>query len=315
VPLSDEAFYLEDKKIYVYKRNGCGGIFHCRIRFKEKKGYVRKSLWTSDKEEAKREAEKLYRDLKYNIERGISISGKKFSKICEEYLTYLAEQVVIGKSKEKKLKDYTLIANRYLIAYFGKREIKSIIGKDIELFRDWREKYWITGPGKDIEFIEYERDGKIIKTKARHITPSSSTVNTEETVLRKVFEFAVTKGDLSQAETPTIKTERVTSNRRPGFSIEEYRKLWRESLKRVKAAPQERIKRQRLLLHDFILIMANSGLRPVEAKSLQWKDVRNYIAPDTKNEHVILSVRGKSKKRDMVAQPKVKTYLDRLRER
>ncbi len=30
---------------------------------------------------------------------------------------------------------------------------------------------------------------------------------------------------------------------------------------------------ERMLLHDWLLIVANSGMRPTEARNLRWKDV------------------------------------------
>ena len=64
---------------------------------------------------------------------------------------------------------------------------------DINGYRDWRNAYWITGEGKKIEHIKYVRNGKVIKSKARHKVPSSSTMNTEETVLRGILDRKSTR--------------------------------------------------------------------------------------------------------------------------
>lgn len=312
---NNDKFTIRNGRILIYQREGCGGSFQCRIRFQGKRGYVRKSLWTKDKQEAIEQAEQIFDDLNYKVKRGLSISGKKFNRVCDEYLSQLKEHVRIGKAKQKKLKDYSLICERYLKNYFGKKDIDKIGDSEIVKYRDWRNAYWITGEGAKVQFIEYEREGKMVKTTARHKTPSLSTINSEETVLRQIFEYAIKKQYISRGEIPDIKSERVKSNRRPAFSLEEYRVLRAKSYWRCKKAPNENTQRQRLLLHDFILIMTNAGTRPIEAMTLRWRDIRTHVSPESGERHIVLSVRGKSKRRDLVAQPSAAGYLKRVRKR
>ncbi|MBT5348986.1 MAG: tyrosine-type recombinase/integrase [Nitrospina sp.] len=285
------------------------------MRFRGERGCVVKSLWTKDKEEATRGAEQIYDELNYKLTKGLSINGRKFNKVCNQYLSHIQEQVELGKAKEKKLKDYTLICERYLKNYFGKKDIDKISDADLNAYRDWRNAYWITGDGKKIEHIKYVKNGKVVKSKARHKVPSSSTMNTEETVLRGIFEHGIKKGFIGRGEIPNIKSERVRSNRRPSFTLEEYRILRVVSRARCRKGPSEAIKRKRLILHEFVLVMANTGMRPIEAKTLRWQDIGSHISADNGRKHVVLSVRGKDKKRDLIAQPATDTYLKRIRER
>jgi integrase len=310
-----DKFKLKSGKVLIYRREDCGGSFHCRMRFRGQRGYVVKSLWTKDKKEATRDAERIYDELNYKLNKGLSIDGSKFNKVCNQYLVHLEEQVELGKAKEKKLKDYTLICERYLKNYFGKKNIDKISDADLNNYRDWRNAYWVTGEGKKIEHIKYVRNGKVVKTKARHKVPSSSTMNTEETVLRGIFEHGVKKGFISRGEIPNIKSGRVKSNRRPSFDIKEYKKLIRVSTSRCSKAPSEAIRRKRLILHEFVLVMANTGMRPIEAKTLRWRDIGSHRSAEEGKPHVVLSVRGKDKKRDLIAQPETDTYLNRIRER
>ena len=76
-----EQFKLKSGKVLVYRRRDCGGSFHCRMRFRGQRGYVIKSLWTKDKEEATRDAERIYDELNYKLTKGLSIDGKKFNKV------------------------------------------------------------------------------------------------------------------------------------------------------------------------------------------------------------------------------------------
>jgi len=90
--------------------------------------------------------------------------------------------------------------------------------------------------------------------------------------------------------------------------------LIQKSVRRWKAAKSDRVKADRMLLHDWLLIMANSGMRPTEAKNLRWKDVE-YITDAEGSLIVSLWVRGKGKRRQLIAQPRTRLYLNRLRER
>ena len=54
---------LKNGRLLIYRRRDCGDHFHCRMRFRGRKGYVRKSLDTRDKDESIREGEKLFDDL------------------------------------------------------------------------------------------------------------------------------------------------------------------------------------------------------------------------------------------------------------
>jgi integrase len=320
---------LKNGRLLIYRRRDCGDHFHCRMRFRGRKGYVRKSLDTTDRDESIREGEKLFDDLNYKISKGLSVVGKKFNNVCDDYLKQIETQIEIESKKskgkqvqlkksnslDKKLKDQSLICERYLKPYFGKKDLNKILNSDVTEYREWRNSYWITGKGSKLKYIEYERGGKTIRVEPRRKVPTSSTLNTEETVLRKIFQHGFSKGYISGNEIPTIKSERVKSNQRPHLTLEDYRTLTRKSWWRCKNSPDEKTRRQRLLLHNFILIMTNTGLRPVEGMTLRWRDISYHISPTSKKKHIVLSVRGKNKKRDLIGQPSVNTYIKRMKER
>jgi integrase len=123
--------------------------------------------------------------------------------------------------------------------------------------------------------------------------------------LRAIFEQARRWGYVTGQTIPIIKTERLKSKRRPNFDIKEYRRLTRISVRRWKKAPSELVRLERMLLHDWLLIMSNSGMRPTEAKNLRWKDVE-FIEMEDGGHIVRLWVEGKGKRRDLIAQHHVR---------
>ena len=80
---------------------------------------------------------------------------------------------------------------------------------------------------------------------------------------------------------------------RPWFSPEEYKQLYTASREWARNPPQPQYKWNAEQMHDYILFMGNTGLRPDEAGNLQHRDVT--IATDHATGQTILEieVRGK----------------------
>jgi len=80
---------------------------------------------------------------------------------------------------------------------------------------------------------------------------------------------------------------------RPWFSPEEYKQLYTASREWARNPPQTQYKWNAEQMHDYILFMGNTGLRPDEAGHLQHRDVT--IATDHATGQTILEieVRGK----------------------
>lgn len=80
---------------------------------------------------------------------------------------------------------------------------------------------------------------------------------------------------------------------RAWFSPQEYKQLYEATRKRAHEPKQARFKWECEQLHDYVLFSANTGLRPDEARRLQFRDVT--IVEDEASEQTILEieVRGK----------------------
>jgi integrase len=310
---------LRQGKLVVFTR-AASPFFQCRIKLREKP-YVYKSLQTTDEAEARQMAEDLYAEAKFKAENGMSIQRRTFKNVATEYLTHLRSQVEGNLITEKKLNDQRKVIDRYLIPYFGQKMIDTITDADVYRWQDWRETYWTTGPGGGTTYFEYERRNsrtgeiEIVRSKqTKPSIPSTSTKRTEASYLRAIFDQALKWGYVQSNNVPSIMTERLKSQRRPHFDIRDYRRLTRISVVRCRTAINERVRLDPQLLHDWMLIMANSGMRPTEAKNLRWKDV-SYIETEDGGHVVQLLVQGKGKRRELIAMPHTKIYLERLRER
>mgnify|MGYP006431238527 CR=1 FL=1 len=306
---------LENGAVRVYQRDDVERpLWHCRIKLPNRP-YVRRSLKTHDRAEAIAVARELYADLRYKAKRGQLASPKTFSEVARELLRHMDSQVQLGKEPPDKLQRYRQTIDRYLVPFFGKTRIDSVTPKAVQSYRQWRETYWLSGPGSKAEFIEYERNGKTVRArKAKPKVPAANRLAIEDTVLRQVFGFAKAHGYVSDSDIPEIKSAPQRSERRPAFTLQGYRKLFRTSQKRMRQAQDQRVREQRQLLHDFVLIMVNSGLRPVEAHSLRWRDIEAFKSKEGRT-YVRLWVRGKGKKRETVPMTNTRVYLNRIKQR
>ncbi len=144
-----------------------------------------------------------------------------------------------------------------------------------------------------------------------------TTLKGEMVIIRELFRQAARWGYCQPLELPTVETRKKQDNRRPGFKPEEYEKLIAKSIERInehheklkvikakdgriwtQKAVTETIRADRVRLHAYIELMANSGLRPSEAKNLTWGDISLFR--ETRHlplyqQDARLAVRGKGK--------------------
>ena len=127
-----------------------------------------------------------------------------------------------------------------------------------------------------------------------HKTPSRSTLHHEVVTLRQVLKTAIRHEwlkhlpDLSQ---PYKSSGKIVH--RAWFAPKEYKRLYeytRENAKRAKGSSHHYVAEQ---LHDKILFMANTGIRPDEANWLEYRDVE-IVQDEATGETILeLEVRGK----------------------
>ncbi|MEX0504160.1 tyrosine-type recombinase/integrase [Alphaproteobacteria bacterium LSUCC0719] len=76
--------------------------------------------------------------------------------------------------------------------------------------------------------------------------------------------------------------------------------------------PNSRISRQRFYTQHFILILGNSGIRcGTECRSLKWSDI-STTKDMLGDERVVISVKGKTDRRDVICNVGIERYFQRL---
>ncbi|HEX2752594.1 MAG TPA: site-specific integrase [Alphaproteobacteria bacterium] len=197
-------------------------------------------------------------------------SGYTFREAAEKFI---AEYNVItqGQRNEKVAKGHQLRINVHLIPFFGDKPVNEI---NAGLVQEYRMKRTTEG------------------YKGRK--PSRSTLKHETVTLRLVLKTAHRYGWIQQV--PDISAPYKTSGKithRAWFSPEEYKIFYEASRKRAQNPPLERHRSLWEDLHDYILFMANTGLRPDEAGRLEYRDVTIVADEDTGERILEIEVRGK----------------------
>ena len=118
-------------------------------------------------------------------------------------------------------------------------------------------------------------DYLILRRKKTNTEPLPQTLNRENTVLRQMLKFAVAHEWIDKLPVVPFLAEALTRRRRRDFTTDEYLLLRRTAIKRIRHLPadktpaeQRHIKHQRQLLYDVIQLLANSGLRVDELRSV-----------------------------------------------
>jgi integrase len=290
------------------------------VRFSIKgQGQFKRSLDTDDEREAERRAEAIWYEATYRAKQGLTAKTHTFGSVAESYIAQILREVERGERRADQGKSEPAVIRRYFVSCFGDKPVDAVTEADLERYAEWRRTYWTEGPGKLITHIEYERDGHRLRRPVRRSAPSLSRQHGETVVLRGLLRWASLQGYLKSPPVISIKARRSPDNRRRSFEPHEFARLEAVSLSRladpvmdgtgaeVRASNKRswRIKRlddhtrrDRTVLHAYVMIGAFSGLRPTEMYNLTWGDVLGYRAGRKKSvddRDIRLQVRGKAR--------------------
>lgn len=317
---------LKGGQLQIYMRSDTiKPLWQARANHPNRSGFITKSLKTTDKDTAIERAEEWFDELRFKERNGLVVHSRSVSSICDLYIKDLTEAVQAGVKTERHLRDYKAIADRYVRAFFGQKHIDNVKQGDIAEFDSWCRAYWVTGDGSREKNKVYYRDGKRIvsPTPRRPKGMSESGMANVFHVLRDVFRTGVKYDAIREADFPLLTLKKKARKARGGpsersrsaFTKEEFRQLYMFLRHWHRKTDKPEQSQRRELLRDYVLVLANTGLRPgTETDGLCWKHVEYFKATDGK-EYPRLIVSGKTGERQTVVMPNVKRYLERIRKR
>jgi integrase len=186
---------------------------------------------------------------------------------------------------------------KHIVPFFGDAIASTITSDETDKYREHRVAEIEKEPA--IAATIADRDlgafGEMLSwMKQRSRAPSKSTMHHELVTLRQVIKTAIRHGwlgHLPDFSPPYKKAEKISH--RAWFSPEEYKTLYEASRARVRLNKGNGRQWACEQLHDYILFMANTGLRPDEANNLEFRDVEIVEDESTGETILLLSVRGK----------------------
>lgn len=311
--------------------------WYCRIKLPGEDRYKSISLRTPDITAARERAFDQDVDVRFRIKHNVPIFDRPFSDIAEEYIKVQDARATVGEITKHRAVVVASIIRAQLNRYVGSTQISLITEERWKGYPMWRRADAIERSKVEKQKEEEEakraeearargeplprkvrkvgKDGKTIP-KPRKATGkvSDATIRYEMTIFRSVMSYAASKKFIPDDKAFRGKLP-LAKVRREEFTPKEYKTLYAEARKWVKATSTQRDDSiwVRNMARNFLLIMCNTGMRPTEAKNLRWRDVD--IQKDRQGRTVVvLSVRGKNKARNLVAAGNVASYLARVRE-
>ena len=196
--------------------------------------------------------------------------GKTFKEAADRFLDEF-EVITQGQRSPLYVAHHKKRVANHLVPFFGEKVVADITPGLVQDYRIHR-----------------------MKNGARGKPPSRSTLHQEIVCLRQVLKTANRHGWLPYL--PDLSAPYKTSGKithRAWFSPTEYKRLYEATRERAKNPKKERWRTASENLHDFVLFMVNTGLRPDEALRLEYRDVAIETDEATRERILVIEVRGK----------------------
>jgi integrase len=259
-------------KLHVYKREN-SNHWQCSAYLGGKNHRV------STKEEsiaqAKDFAEDWYLELKGKHKRGEIRTGKTFKQAADQFEREY-EIITQGERNPKYVQGHKDGIRVHLMPFFGNKVLSEITSGLVQEYRIHR-----------LTSRKHPKTGEPLR-------PARSTLHHEIVTLRQILKVAHRHGWLQSLPdlSPPYKASGKIAHR-GWFSPEEYKRLYEATRQRAKQPPKPRWRWECEQLHDYVLFMANTGLRPDEAARLEYRDVNIVDDDGTKQTILEIEVRGK----------------------
>ena len=248
----------------IYKR---GDNWHFRMWLTKDQKYVRKSLQTANTEVAKDKAKDLYLSLYSDQKAGKSYFSLTVEQGVERFLEHRKSDVAAG----------LIVAGRLVTIRSHLLHWKDFIGKNRKL--------------SELTLASCEDYFTYRVTKSA-VPGKQVTIENEQTSINACIKYLFAQGLVHVPKFEFRKLKKIDRNnediRRATFTHSEYYdmiKYMRDYSARKKHKLDDKTYRLRMLVRNWIIIAANSGLRSGEQRQLRWSDINiethNFGGKDT----------------------------------
>ena len=256
-------------KVHVYRRDN-SSRWQCATYLAGKNRRV--STKEDGLAKAKDFAEDWFLELRGKARSGEITNEKTFREAAVQFEREY-QIITEGQRNAEYVEGHSTRLRLHLLPFFGDMGLSDITPGQIQEYRIHRHEEAVKEHGKP---------------------PARSTMHQEIVVLRQTLKAAVRHRWLDRL--PDLSEPYRASGKvshRAWFSPEEYKKLYEATRRRAHAPKNPRYKWESEQLHDYVLFMANTGLRPDEANHLEYRDVKIVDDEPTHETILEIEVRGK----------------------
>lgn len=250
-------------KVHVYRREN-STLWQCSTYQAGRNHRV--STKTDSLSQAKAFAEDWYLSLRGKVARGEAVAEKTFKDAAKAFEREY-EIITNGERSPAYVRGHKDRIRLHLNPFFGSKGLSEVTPGLVQEYR--------------IERLGAEKP------------PARTTLHHELVTLRQVLKTAQRHGWLKSI--PDLSAPYKSSGKvghRAWFSPDEYKALYTETRRRSQDKKNHKRKAS-AQLHDYVLFMANTGLRPDEAARLEYRDVEVVDDRDSGQRILVISVRGK----------------------
>lgn len=247
----DTTHVLMHRELVLYRR-ARSSIWQCRFKV----GSVWQKATTKERSlsKAKKAAKELMVEAEIRLRSNLPVVTRRFRDIAKLSIKRMEDELANGSGKVI-YNDYIRAINQYLIPSLGNRSIANIDGAALD-----------------------ELDNKRIEALGK--APSKSTLLTHNAALNRVFDEAVIRGFLTEANKPKLDAKARTGDRRPAFTLKEVQALIGNFDAWIDAGKTERSKEMRMLMRDYVEALLDTGARPgKELMNLRWNQIQYSVSP------------------------------------
>jgi hypothetical protein len=251
-PKIESTHVLMDRTLVLYRRER-SAVWQCR--YKVAGIWQRATTKERDLKAATEQAKRLMIKAEIRVEQNLPVVTRRFRDVAKLAVQRLEDDQKNGNGKVI-YSDYIRVINNVCVPYLGKRNITAIDYGVLVEFDKWREVQM----------------GK---------APTRSTLMTQNAALNRVFDEAVIRGFLVQANKPVLKaTAGKKSKPHAAFNLEEIRAVLGSFDAWIALGRNEDSKELRTLLRDYVHALVDTGARPGdELLNLKWTQVKFAMKP------------------------------------
>ncbi|MGH9807549.1 MAG: tyrosine-type recombinase/integrase [Terriglobia bacterium] len=281
--------FLMDNAVQVYMRAGsphwqCA----CSVAGRQRRATTKEESLARAKDVAR----DWYLGLMGKYRAGELKEGPTFREAAQRFVDEY-EVITQGQRNPTHVLDYRRKIEIHLNPFLGNKVLSDITPGLVQEYRIHRMKAGSEKPNANGQALPAEGEQQR-RIKTHHRPPARSTLHKEIICIRLVLKTAQRLGWLPYL--PDLSAPYKTSGKikhRAWFSPEEYKTFYEATRERAKNPKKERWRKASEDLHDYVLFMVNTGLRPDEVLRLEYRDVAIVTDEPTGERILEIEVRGK----------------------